>query len=54
MVGGDAVTKPGMVFELEPNACLGKHQVNIGGPVLITEDGIEELNELPAEMRVVD
>ena len=54
MVGGDVVIKPGMVFELEPNACLGKHRVNIGGTVLITEDGVEELNKLPTEMRVVD
>ena len=54
MVGGDVVIKSGMVFELEPNACSGKHRINIGGTVLITEDGVEELNKLPTEMRVVD
>jgi Xaa-Pro dipeptidase len=53
MVGGNVVIKPGMVFELEPNACLGKHRVNIGGTVLVTEGGVEELNKLPTEMRVV-
>ena len=52
--GDDLVIKPGMVFELEPNACLGKHRVNIGGAVLITENGAEELNKLPTEMRIVD
>jgi Xaa-Pro dipeptidase len=48
------VLKPGMVFELEPNASLGKRKVNIGGPVLVTEDGVEELNKLATEMVVVD
>ena len=52
--GGDLVLKPGMLFELEPNACRGRHRVNIGGAVLVTEEGCEELNALPTEMRVVD
>ena len=52
--GGDVLIKLGKVFELGPNACLGKRRVNIGGTVLITEDGVEELNKLPTEMRVVD
>jgi Xaa-Pro dipeptidase len=54
VIGGDLVIKPGMVFELEPNACRGKHRVNIGGSVLVTEDGVEELNHLATEMRIVD
>ncbi|MBI4318313.1 MAG: aminopeptidase P family protein [Chloroflexi bacterium] len=49
----DLVIQPNMVFELEPNACLGKHRINIGGTVIVTEDGVEELNKVSAEMRVV-
>jgi Xaa-Pro aminopeptidase len=43
----------GMVFELEPNAQIGKHRVNIGGTVVVTESGAEELNSLPTRMHVV-
>ncbi|MBI2829739.1 MAG: aminopeptidase P family protein [Chloroflexi bacterium] len=50
--GGEVVLKPGMVFELEPNACLGTHRINIGGTVLVTENEPEELNELPCRMQV--
>lgn len=53
VVGADLAIKPGMTFELEPNACFGKHRVNIGGTVLINETGAEELNEIPTEMRNV-
>ena len=52
--GADVVLKPGMVFSMQPNACRGRHRVNIGGTVLLTEKGVEELNKLPTEMRVVD
>lgn len=51
---GDLILKPGMVFEFEPNASLGKNRVNIGGAVLVTETGAEELNRLPTAMRVVE
>lgn len=50
--GGDLVLQPGMVFKLEPNACRGKYRVNIGGTVVVREDGVEELNRLPTEMIV--
>lgn len=53
-MGGDLVLKPGMLFEFEPNACRGRYRVNIGGAVLVTEDGCEELNRLPTEMQIVD
>jgi Xaa-Pro dipeptidase len=43
---GDLVLAPGMVLELEPNACIGLQRVNIGGGVLVTETGAEELNVL--------
>jgi Xaa-Pro dipeptidase len=49
--GGDLVIQAGMVFELEPNACRGKHRTNIGGSVIVHEDRVEELNTLPTEMR---
>lgn len=44
--------KPGMVFAFEPNACKGKHRVNVGGTVVVTENGAEELNILPKKMFV--
>jgi len=50
--GGSLMIKPGMVFELEPNPCRGRHRVNIGGTVVVREGGVEELNKLPTEMRV--
>jgi Xaa-Pro dipeptidase len=43
----DAVLEEGMVFAFEPNACIGKHRVNIGGTVVVTESGCEELNVIP-------
>ena len=54
VVGGDLVIQAGMVFELEPNACKGKHRTNIGGTVIVRQDDVEELNVLPTEMRVAD
>jgi Xaa-Pro dipeptidase len=42
-----AVLQPGMVFALEPNACIGHHRVNIGGTVVVTATGCEELNHIP-------
>jgi Xaa-Pro aminopeptidase len=50
----DGVVQANTVWELEPNACLGRHRVNIGGTVVVTEQGAVELNPLPSEMRVVD
>lgn len=46
--------QPGMVLEFEPNACKKKHRVNIGGTVIVTENGPEELNTLPKEMRIIE
>jgi len=45
-----AVLQPGMVFAFEPNACLGEHRVNIGGTVIVTATGREELNEIPTRV----
>ena len=43
----DATLQEGMVFAFEPNACLGHHRVNIGGTVIVTATGCEELNHIP-------
>jgi Xaa-Pro aminopeptidase len=45
-----AVLKPGMVLAFEPNACVGDHRVNIGGTVIVTETGCEELNDIPTRV----
>ena len=50
--GAALIIKPGMVFELEPNACKGKHRVNIGGTVIVQENGVEALNTLATSMRI--
>ena len=42
-----AILQPGMVFAFEPNACIGTHRVNIGGTVIVTAAGCEELNHIP-------
>ena len=42
-----AVLQPGMVFAFEPNVCIGNHRVNIGGTVIVTPTGCEELNHIP-------
>jgi Xaa-Pro aminopeptidase len=42
-----AILQPGMVFAFEPNACIGIHRVNIGGTVIVTATGCEELNHIP-------
>jgi Xaa-Pro dipeptidase len=45
-----AVLEPGMVFAFEPNACIGTHRVNIGGTVIVTATGCEELNHIPTSV----
>ena len=50
----DGVVQASTVWELEPNACLGKNRVNIGGTVIVNEQGAQELNPIPSEMRVVN
>ena len=50
---GDLVLCPGMVFAFEPNACIDTHRVNIGGSVIVTDTGCEELNVLPTRVQHV-
>src|ERR1700688_2471753 len=45
-----AILQPGMVFAFEPNACIGTHRVNIGGTVIVTAAGCEELNHIPTSV----
>jgi Xaa-Pro aminopeptidase len=51
--GLDVVLETGMTLAFEPNAAFGRQQVNIGGNVLVTEDGCEELNVLSNHMHFV-
>lgn len=53
ITGPDVVLQTGMMFQLEPNACSGRHRVNIGGNVLVTEKGCEALNDVCCELRIV-
>jgi Xaa-Pro aminopeptidase len=48
---GELVLVAGMSLEIEPNACLGMQRVNIGGAVVVTDDGCEELSDIPTRMR---
>ncbi|MGD8896443.1 MAG: M24 family metallopeptidase, partial [Acidobacteriota bacterium] len=43
-VGLDTELRAGMAFALEPNCAIGKRVVNLGGTVLVGEDGGVELN----------
>jgi len=52
-VGGKLELKPGMTIELEPNAHLGRHRVNIGGLVVVTKTGAEELHKIPTNLQRV-
>ena len=47
---GELVLQPGMGLELEPNACLNTHRVNVGTGVLVTGSGCEALNVLPSRV----
>jgi hypothetical protein len=49
----DLVIQESMMFEFEPNSCFGATYVDIGGNVLVTGDGCEELNAIPTRMVVV-
>ncbi|GMA24118.1 putative peptidase [Luteimicrobium album] len=50
---GDIELAPGMAFAFEPNAIRGHRRICIGGTVMLTEDGIEELNTLAKTVHVV-
>ena len=50
---GDIELAPGMAFAFEPNAIHQYRRICVGGTVLLTEDGIEELNQLAKTVQVV-
>jgi Xaa-Pro dipeptidase len=50
---GDIELAPGMAFAFEPNAIHQHRRICIGGTVMLTEDGIEELNQLAKTVQVV-
>ncbi|MEV8634110.1 M24 family metallopeptidase [Streptosporangium sp. NPDC051023] len=50
---GDFLIVPGVAFAFEPNACRDRKRVCLGGTVLVTEDGHEELNSLCNRLNVV-
>jgi Xaa-Pro aminopeptidase len=47
---GELVLREGMSLELEPNACLGMRRINLGGVVVVTANGSEELNRIPTRV----
>jgi Xaa-Pro aminopeptidase len=53
VIGPDVVLRKGMTFAFEPNCHIGHHRINIGGTVLVTENGAEELNNLANFMQRV-
>jgi len=50
---GDFVIEVGHAFAFEPNALRDGQRVCIGGTVLVSETGIEELNSLPNRLVVI-
>lgn len=40
-------------FPFEPNAAFGREYVDVGGNIIMTEDGCEVLNVMPTAMRLV-
>lgn len=49
-MGLETVLKAGMVFAFEPNCAIGKKVVNLGGTVIVGEDGGIELNSLSTRL----
>lgn len=47
------VLGPGMVFAFEPNCVIGRHRVNLGGTVLLADNGCRELNSIPNHLQHV-
>lgn len=47
------VTKTFRRFPFEPNAAFGREEVNVGGNIIMTQDGCDVLNVMPTTMRLV-
>jgi Xaa-Pro aminopeptidase len=50
---GDFIIEAGHAFAFEPNALRDGQRVCVGGTVLLTEDGAEELNDIPNRLNVI-
>ncbi|MFE4422901.1 M24 family metallopeptidase [Streptomyces sp. NPDC056817] len=50
---GEFTVEAGVAFAFEPNALRNQRRVCIGGTVLVTENGYEELNSVPNQLHVV-
>lgn len=53
MCGSDIVLQPGMIFQAEANAVVGRSYVDVGGNLIVTETGCEASNEIPTDLRFV-
>jgi Xaa-Pro aminopeptidase len=49
-MGLDTVLQPGMAFAFEPNCAIGKRVVNLGGTVVVGENGGRELNAITTNL----
>ncbi|MBZ9738326.1 M24 family metallopeptidase [Mesorhizobium sp. CO1-1-4] len=49
----DIVLAPGQVFALEPDASRDNHRVNLGGTILIGDDGAIELNAIATNFHII-
>jgi hypothetical protein len=48
--GGELPLVPGMTFAFEPSCVIGDHMVNVGGTLVVGEDGPIELNASTARL----
>lgn len=52
--GAGIELQPGMVYAMQPNCVFDRRRVNVGGTVISTSNGIEELNDIPLRLIHVD
>ncbi|MFM8322350.1 MAG: M24 family metallopeptidase [Chloroflexota bacterium] len=53
--GNTQLLKPGMAYTVEPGIYLtGRNGVRIEDDMLVTEDGVETLSDLPRELRIIE
>lgn len=45
-VAGDLVLAEGMLLEFEPNAVFDRRRINVGGTFVVTDDGVEALEDV--------
>ncbi|MFC3456541.1 M24 family metallopeptidase [Amycolatopsis speibonae] len=52
LFGEDLVLPAGTSLAFEPNACVGRTRVVVGGTIIVTETGYEEINSLSTRLHV--